>query len=306
MGGRGVECARGKVVGGSSSINAMAYVRGHRGDYDRWAAAGLPEWSYRACAALFPPAGILGRRRELFSRRRRPAHGADHALYRSAGRRLRCGRRVRRPSGDRGLQRRPPGGLRTLADDGAPRAALQRGGRLSQARAGAAQSQRRGPCARDPHRDGRRARDRCRICAPRAQDDGARRARGDPLRRRDQLAAAADAVRHRRPGRARAPRHRGPGGARRRRQESAGSHLGRPRLGAPGHRGVPRPDADRPYPARARQGLLGPRRDGGRPAGRHHGVPQEPQRRGAARHPAPVQCRPDDGASLSGAVPQAL
>ena len=46
MGGRGLECARGKVVGGSSSINAMAYVRGHRGDYDRWAAAGLREWSY--------------------------------------------------------------------------------------------------------------------------------------------------------------------------------------------------------------------------------------------------------------------
>ena len=46
MGGRGLECARGKVVGGSSSINAMAYVRGHRGDYDRWAAADLHEWSY--------------------------------------------------------------------------------------------------------------------------------------------------------------------------------------------------------------------------------------------------------------------
>ena len=38
MDGRRVECARGKVIGGSSSINAMAYVRGHRGDYDRWAA----------------------------------------------------------------------------------------------------------------------------------------------------------------------------------------------------------------------------------------------------------------------------
>ena len=46
MGGRRIECARGKVVGGSSSTNAMAYVRGHRGDYDRWAKYGLPQWSY--------------------------------------------------------------------------------------------------------------------------------------------------------------------------------------------------------------------------------------------------------------------
>jgi len=46
MNGRQIECARGKVIGGSSSINAMAYVRGHRGDYDRWAAAGLEKWSY--------------------------------------------------------------------------------------------------------------------------------------------------------------------------------------------------------------------------------------------------------------------
>jgi 4-pyridoxate dehydrogenase len=46
MAGRRIECARGKVVGGSSSINAMAYVRGHRSDYDRWAAEGLPKWSY--------------------------------------------------------------------------------------------------------------------------------------------------------------------------------------------------------------------------------------------------------------------
>jgi 4-pyridoxate dehydrogenase len=45
-GGRGLECARGRVIGGSSSINAMAYVRGHRGDYDRWAASGLAGWSY--------------------------------------------------------------------------------------------------------------------------------------------------------------------------------------------------------------------------------------------------------------------
>jgi choline dehydrogenase-like flavoprotein len=43
---RRIECARGKIIGGSSTTNAMAYCRGHPRDYDRWAAAGLPEWSY--------------------------------------------------------------------------------------------------------------------------------------------------------------------------------------------------------------------------------------------------------------------
>jgi 4-pyridoxate dehydrogenase len=46
LNGREIECARGRVLGGSSSINAMAYVRGHRADYDRWAASGLTGWSY--------------------------------------------------------------------------------------------------------------------------------------------------------------------------------------------------------------------------------------------------------------------
>jgi choline dehydrogenase/4-pyridoxate dehydrogenase len=46
MAGRRIEVTRGKVVGGSSSINAMAYVRGNRADYERWASYGLPEWSY--------------------------------------------------------------------------------------------------------------------------------------------------------------------------------------------------------------------------------------------------------------------
>jgi choline dehydrogenase-like flavoprotein len=46
LGGRVLDCPRGKVMGGTSSINTMAYVRGHRDDYDRLDRAGLAGWGY--------------------------------------------------------------------------------------------------------------------------------------------------------------------------------------------------------------------------------------------------------------------
>ncbi|WP_417516055.1 choline dehydrogenase [Minwuia sp.] len=53
LGGRQLACPRGKVIGGSSSINGMVYVRGHALDYDGWAQAGARGWAYRDVLPYF-------------------------------------------------------------------------------------------------------------------------------------------------------------------------------------------------------------------------------------------------------------
>ncbi|MEL7185248.1 MAG: choline dehydrogenase [Pseudomonadota bacterium] len=53
--GRVMHCPRGKVLGGSSSINGMVYIRGNALDYDRWAKedASLDQWDYQHCLPYF-------------------------------------------------------------------------------------------------------------------------------------------------------------------------------------------------------------------------------------------------------------
>ncbi|PSV01324.1 choline dehydrogenase [Photobacterium leiognathi subsp. mandapamensis] len=51
--GRKLHCPRGKVLGGSSSINGMVYVRGHACDYDEWEQEGATGWNYQACLPYF-------------------------------------------------------------------------------------------------------------------------------------------------------------------------------------------------------------------------------------------------------------
>ena len=54
--GRSLHCPRGKLLGGSSSINGMVYVRGHAHDFDEWAEHGAHGWDYRHCLPYFKKA----------------------------------------------------------------------------------------------------------------------------------------------------------------------------------------------------------------------------------------------------------
>src|SRR5262249_27927557 len=53
LGGRRIEAMRGKVLGGSSSINVTGYTRGDQRDYDRWAQKGALGWSYAGALTYF-------------------------------------------------------------------------------------------------------------------------------------------------------------------------------------------------------------------------------------------------------------
>ena len=51
--GRRLHCPRGKVLGGSSSINGLVYIRGHAYDFDQWEELGAKGWGYRNCLPYF-------------------------------------------------------------------------------------------------------------------------------------------------------------------------------------------------------------------------------------------------------------
>jgi choline dehydrogenase len=79
MDGRRMSCPRGRVLGGSSSVNGMVYIRGHALDYDHWAESrGLEHWSYAHCLPYF-------RKAETRLAGADDYHGGDGPLYVTAG-----------------------------------------------------------------------------------------------------------------------------------------------------------------------------------------------------------------------------
>ena len=197
-GGRGLECARGRIIGGSSSINAMAYVRGNQGDYERWASYGLPGWSYAHVLPYFRRQeswkggasfyrggdGPLSTRMSGFSD---PLADAYAASGRAAGYKATPDYNGAQQEGFGVWQMTAKDGRRCSAADAYLRPALARDNLTVETGAHADQNYFR-----------RQARRRRRLYQAWQDDHRACRPRSDPVRRRHQLAAALDAVGRRR------------------------------------------------------------------------------------------------------------
>ena len=208
--GQAVYWPRGRVVGGSSSINAMIYIRGNKHDYNTWRDEyGCDGWGYNDLLPYFIRAEGNARGSSAYHGGSGPLSVVDPKFKSAVHLGVRRVRGERRRHRQPRLQRPEPGRRRLLPGDAEGRQALVGGRRVPAPGAGPAEPD------RADRRAGHLGRDRGRPCrrspvpAPRHRARGAGRGRGHPVRRRGQQPAAADAVRHR----ARRPparaRHRG-------------------------------------------------------------------------------------------------
>ena len=130
MGGRRIYHARGKVLGGSSSINGQIFQRGNPLDYERWAAdPGMASWDYAHCLPYFKRMETC-----LAAAPDDPWRGHDGPLVLERGPAtnplfdgvLRRGQEAGLPP-DRRRQRLPAGGLRAVRSEHPPGSSAERG-----------------------------------------------------------------------------------------------------------------------------------------------------------------------------------
>ena len=195
LNGRVMYQPRGKVLGGTSSINGMVYMRGNAADYDEWRQRGCEGWDYDSVLPYFKRAEDQERGADDYHGTGGPLRVSDHRWQPTLAQRHAPGRRAGRHPGQSRLQRRDPGRRRLLPDHHQQRAPLVERTRLS---ARARRRRKNLTIATSAHatrvliENGRAVGVEYRT--PRRPQDGAGQPRGDRLRRRLRLAATADAV----------------------------------------------------------------------------------------------------------------
>jgi choline dehydrogenase len=85
---REMHCPRGKVLGGSSSINGMVYVRGHAADFEQWEQSGATGWGYQNCLPYFHKADNWKFGSDVYRSQQGPLHvnngnNMQNPLYRA-------------------------------------------------------------------------------------------------------------------------------------------------------------------------------------------------------------------------------
>ena len=230
--GRTIPWPRGRVLGGSSAINGLLYVRGQAQDFDVWRQLGNVGWSYDDVLPYFKRAEDQERGADEFHGTGGPLGVSDVRLRQNADvRGLHRGLRRRRHPAQHRLQRRRAGRRRLLPAHQPQRPALLGGRRLPAARA---RPRRTSSIITDAlvhglELDGKRATG-VRYARNGQIETVSGRARGDPGRRRHRLAADPAALRHRPRGRAEGGRRAGAPRAGGRRREPAGPSAGALRL----------------------------------------------------------------------------
>ena len=194
LNGRKLKIKRGKVLGGSSSVNVMAYTRGHPDDYDRWARNGATGWSHAEVLPYFKRCETWEQGASAWRGDSGPV-GTEYA-------------KTKDPIFDAWIEAARAVGLPVTDDYNGPQPigfskgqyTIRNGRRSSSAnaflkpRTRTPQPDRPYPSACHPCRDGRDNRDRDRIPPQGKNRHCASRQRSHTLRRRFQYATTSDAV----------------------------------------------------------------------------------------------------------------
>ena len=194
---RTILCPRGRLFGGTSSINGMIYMRGQPQDYDGWAALGQPRVGVRGCAAVFSQVGKFrgGRRATAWTGRRTERRRAAFAASVVAS--VRRGCTAMPVCVQCRLQRSHAERIWPLSRHPEKRRTLEHVAGISASRAVASESSCRSGCHRARRCVRRPSVERRTGAAWRCGLYGAGQARSHPQRRRDRFAATSHAVRHR-------------------------------------------------------------------------------------------------------------